>query len=95
MHAVGNETTSLVDLEARLAALEQLLFGGRWLPVSTVAERLGCSTQTIRNLIHDGRCPARQWRGRYEIDPAWLLGELAQRAKPCPTPVAQQQGDVA
>jgi len=81
VHALSGRDPALASLERRLAALEQILLRQRWLPVSTVADRLGVSSQAVRGWIHAGRCPARQWRGRYEIDPAWLAAELAHRSQ--------------
>lgn len=66
---------------------------GRWLKVAVVAERFGVTSQAIRTMIHDGRCPpasVRQWRNRYFIDPLWVVAEL--EAKPQRRrQVAQQQ----
>ena len=95
MHAVSDHSETLASLEARLAVLEQVLFGGRWLSTPAAAERLGCSPQTVRRLIGQGRCAARQWRGRWEVDPAWIAAELISRSQPCARPVALQQEEVA
>lgn len=95
MRTVSDQQAAIASLEARLATLEQMLLDGRWLPVSTVAKRLKVSTQQVRNLIHDGRCPARRWRGRFEVDPAWVVAELIVRSGTCARPVALQQEEVA
>lgn len=45
------------------------------LTVRDVAQRLGCSPQTVRNLIHAGRLPATRRLGTPRG--AWQIAELA------------------
>ena len=69
------------DLAARVARIEALLFGvERWLPVSVVAERLGVARTTVHSWIQRGHdIPARQFGGRWEIDPTWVAEQAATR----------------
>lgn len=70
------------DLAARVARIEAHLFGvERWMPVSVAAERLGVSRWTVHSWIRRGHdVPARQWQGRWEIDPAWVATQAAMRS---------------
>jgi hypothetical protein len=95
MRTMSDQQVAVASLEARLATLEQMLFGGRWMSTPAAAERLGCSPQTVRRLIGQGRCAARQWRGRWEVDPAWVAAELIARSGTCARPVALHQEEVA
>lgn len=85
-------TATLAELTARLDELSEIVVGlrallappepARWPGVGQVAQQLGVSRTTLHNWIRSGHCPARQWRGRWMIDPQWVAVELAVRTKP-------------
>lgn len=68
----------VADLERGLADLTRLLGTAtdRPMRVGQVAERLGVNRSSVHRWIANGTCPARMWRGRWEIPAAWVRDVL-------------------
>lgn len=67
-----------VTIDGRVRRLEALMFGrDQWVPIGRAAAMLGVSRHTIHSWIRRGvPIDARQFRGRWEISPAWIAAQL-------------------